>query len=90
MANPALVDSSGFARTYGIVTAPAVPASTVTYTNVQGGACLVQVTGGTVTVVQVAGANVGAGDGLYLVPSGATIAVTYSVAPTWTWFVLPT
>jgi hypothetical protein len=47
----------------------------------------VTVTGGTVTNVSVNGATAGTGPGTYAVPAGGTIALTYSVAPTWNWFV---
>jgi len=64
---------------------PAVPASTTPVTNTSPLPATVVVSAGTVTNVKVNGITVGAGDGTYTVPSGATIAITYSAAPTWTW-----
>jgi hypothetical protein len=50
---------------------------------------MVYVVGGTVTAITVASGGfshaVGTTSGPVLVPSGATIAITYSVAPTWVW-----
>jgi hypothetical protein len=64
---------------------PAVPATTVAATNTSPLPATVVVTGGTVTNVAVNGVTAGTGDGTYTVPSGGTIALTYSAAPTWTW-----
>lgn len=69
----------------GGASAPVVPATTVAATNPARIAATVVVTGGTVTNVVVNGVSVGTGDGTYTVPGGATIALTYSAAPTWTW-----
>lgn len=66
-------------------TTPAVPASTTPVTNTSPIAASVVISGGTLTNVSVNGATVGTGDGTYVVPAGGTIAITYSVAPTWTW-----
>ena len=66
---------------------PAIPASTVTATNTSRRPMFVEVTGGTVTVVKVDTVTVGARvSGLFYVRPGSTIALTYSVAPTWQWF----
>jgi len=43
------------------------------------------ITGGTMTNVSVNGVTAGAGAGNYALPPGGTIAMTYSVAPTWAW-----
>lgn len=64
---------------------PAVPASTTPVTNTSPLTATVVISGGTVTNVSVGGVTAGSGDGTYTVPAGVTIAVTYSVAPTWTW-----
>jgi hypothetical protein len=69
----------------GGATAPAVPASGTPATNPARIPATVVISGGTVSNVAVNGTSVGTGDGTYTVPGGATIAVTYSVAPTWTW-----
>jgi len=66
---------------------PAIAASTVEVTNTSKHAMFVEVTGGTVTVVKVDTVTVGARvSGLFYVRPGSTIALTYSVAPTWQWF----
>jgi hypothetical protein len=64
---------------------PAVPASTVAAQNTNAYPVTVVVTGGAATVTTVNGIVVGAGDGTFLVPSGGSIAITYTVAPAWAW-----
>ena len=72
------------------VSKPAIPASTVEATNTAAYGMLVEVTAGTVTVVKVDDVTVGARvAGVFYVPSGSTIKLTYSVAPTWQWFAAP-
>lgn len=66
-------------------TTPAVPASGTAVTNTSPMPASVVVSGGTVTDVVVNGVSVGTGDGTYTVPSGQSITLTYSAAPTWTW-----
>jgi hypothetical protein len=69
------------------VSKPAIPASTVPVTNDADYTMWVEVTAGTVTVVEVDGVTVGARvAGRFDVRPGGTIALTYSVAPTWQWF----
>jgi hypothetical protein len=68
-----------------LVTAPAVPASTVAQFNAAGVPVVVTVIGGTVTVIAVNGTATGLTAGAVVVPAGGTITLTYSVAPTWTW-----
>jgi hypothetical protein len=70
-------------------TQPAVPASTVAVQNTSNQPYTVVISGGTATVTTVNGVVVGGGDGTYVVPAYGSIAVTYSVAPTWTWTVIP-
>lgn len=65
---------------------PAVPASTVAQKNSFGVDATVFVTGGTVTVIAIGGTATGVTSGSFRVPSGQTITLTYSVAPTWEWF----
>src|SRR5215467_3531175 len=65
--------------------APAVPASTVQTANNTGLPVAVTVTGGTVTVISVGGTSSGLTAGTVIVPAGSNIAITFSVAPTWTW-----
>ena len=66
---------------------PAIAASTTPVTNNADRTMWVEIAGGTVTVVKVDGVTIGARtSGMFLVRSGSTIAITYSVAPTWQWF----
>lgn len=66
---------------------PAVPATTVNATNTSGHTMWVEIAGGTVTVVKVDGVTIGARiSGAFRVRPGSTIAITYSVVPTWQWF----
>ncbi len=67
------------------VAQPAVPASTVALANPTGVDCVVYVAGGTVTVVAINGVATGLTSGAFYVSAGATITLTYSVAPTWVW-----
>ena len=69
------------------VTTPAVPASNTAVTNGTGVDVVVYITGGTSTAVKVNGTTVLAlTPATVYLPSGATISVTYSVAPTgWVW-----
>lgn len=69
------------------VSTPAVPASGANVQNPNAFPVNVTITGGTLTNVTVNGVTVGTTDGTYLVPSGGTISVTYTVAPTWQWTV---
>ena len=69
----------------GYITPPAVPATTVTYTNAFDSDAAVTVSGGTVTVIAVDGHATGITSGTVIVPVGKTIAITYSVAPSWNW-----
>ncbi len=64
---------------------PAVPATTVAYTNA-GTDSIVVITGGTVTEIDVNGTNTNKTAGTFFVPAGQTITLTYTVAPTWTWY----
>lgn len=64
---------------------PSVPSSTTPVTNTSSLPATVVISSGTVSNVSVNGITAGAGDGTYTVPPGQTIAITYSVAPTWTW-----
>jgi hypothetical protein len=73
----------------GAVAAPAVPASTVAATNTFPHAVLVTLRGGTVSAVAVDGVALSVLSSLVLVPAGKTIALTYAVAPTWTWYGIP-
>ena len=69
---------------------PAVPATTVTYTNPLPFTMWVEVAvnGATITGVKVDGVTIGARtSGLFRVRPGSTIAILYSAgSPTWQWF----
>ena len=65
---------------------PAVPATTVALVNPYNVDCDVNITGGTVTVISIGGQATGQTSGKVFVPAGQSITLTYSVAPTWTWF----
>ncbi len=69
----------------GGVTAPAVPASGTPVTSTSGLPVQVVISGGTVTDVVIDGTSAGTGDGTYTLQPGASITLTYSAAPTWTW-----
>jgi hypothetical protein len=65
--------------------APSLAASTVEMENTSGFPVVVEVVGGTVTVVKVNGTTTGITAGSFRVRVGETLAITYSVAPTLTW-----
>jgi hypothetical protein len=75
-------------RDRGPVASPAVPATTVALVNPFYRDADVFITGGTVTAVAIDGITVPGSTvaGWFPVPTGATITLTYSVAPTWTWW----
>lgn len=70
----------------GNITAPTVPATTVTFTNNYGSDATVYISGGTVTVISIGGVTTGAIAGTFRLSTSQTIAITYSVVPTWKWF----
>ena len=70
----------------GPQTAPAVPASGTALTNPFPFDATVYISGGTVSAVAVGGTATGLTSGQFFVPAGETITLTYSAAPTWTWF----
>lgn len=73
----------------GHVTAPSMPATTVAFTNPFWRHAAVSLIGGTVTDVKVDGVTVASGSNCtVIVPSGKTITLTYTVAPTWVWTLL--
>lgn len=69
----------------GTIPNPSVPASGVAQTNPYNDAVQVVVTGGTMTQVMINGVQEGTGAGTYQVPSGGTITMFYTAAPTWAW-----
>ncbi len=72
-------------RQRGPVTAPGMPATTVALTNPFFRDAMVGISGGVVTDVSVQGTSQGASPAMVFVPSGATVTLTYSSAPTWIW-----
>lgn len=64
------------------VPTPAIPASTVPVVNNTGQYVNCAIVGGTMTNVSVNGVTVGTGAGNYSLPPGASLTMTYSVAPT--------
>ncbi|HKR17665.1 hypothetical protein [Rhizorhapis sp.] len=85
----ALVDPSNYSGVRIVhsrsVSTPSLPASTVAATNTTGHSVMVYIWGGTVTAVTVDGFAFGLTSGVFIVQPGSTIAVTYSVAPSWQW-----
>lgn len=75
---------------HGAATAPGVPGSTTPLTNPFFRDAVVVVTGGTVSAVAVDGVAQGftATGFTVVVPSGKTITLTYTVAPSWKWILL--
>lgn len=69
----------------GAVTAPTVPLSGVVFTNPFWRHASVKIAGGTVTQIAVDGVNQLLTSGTFDVPSGHTITLTYSAAPSWVW-----
>jgi hypothetical protein len=70
------------------ISTPGFPLTTVPVTNVTGFPVFVTISGGTLTFVFVNSIQVGTTAGTYPVPIGGTISITYSAAPTWSWFAL--
>lgn len=67
---------------------PAVPATTVALKNPFWRDAFVHIAGGTVTGIAVDGRTLGVTSGMVAVPTGRTITLTYSSAPTWVWTLL--
>ncbi len=73
----------------GAVTAPSIPSSTTSFQNPFWRDAAVTITGGTVTNITVDGVTqFTATPATVYVPSGRSIRLTYSVAPTWQWTLL--
>ncbi len=68
----------------GNIAAPAFTGSP--QSNTKSFPCTVYITGGTVTSIAIGGIATGLTSGSFDVPPHTAITVTYSVAPTWTWF----
>lgn len=80
-----ITDTCG-ANPAGPQTAPTVPSSGTALANPFPYAVTVYVAGGTVTAIDVAGTATGMTSGPVRVAAGQTITLTYTAAPTWTWF----
>jgi hypothetical protein len=83
---PLQASGANYATVTGSMTAPGVPATTVALTSPFPFDMMVEVTGGTVTVIALDGTTTGRIVGLFRVRAGGTITLTYTVAPTWVWF----
>ena len=70
----------------GAVGPPSVPATTVNYTNVYGYPCIVVVSGGIVTDIDLDDISTGLTTGSFTIPPSGTINITYSSVPTWKWW----
>lgn len=80
-------------RQKGVQTSPGIPATTVALRNPFFRDAMVHVAGGTVTNIQITDSggsaqSVGVTSGAVLLPTGAYITLSYSVAPTWKWTLL--
>ena len=89
--NKYFVNNTGY-NPHSAVTTPVVPGSATAVTNTTGVPVTVYVKGGTLTVIAVGGVTTGiaaaaAASTAFPIPlaPGQTIAITYSVAPTWVW-----
>src|SRR6266496_2221154 len=69
------------------VSTPAVPASGTPYINAFPYPVHITITGGTMTNVVINGVSVGSGASTYTLPVNGSITPTYTVAPTWSFFV---
>lgn len=82
-------DGTNTTSVAGAAGTPAVPATGVAIINNLPFVVGVSITGGTVTQVQVAGITVATATGVtVMLPPGQTIKLTYSSAPTWSWYAL--
>ena len=64
---------------------PTVPPSTVALLNPFANDAMIYVSGGTVTAIAINGVNTGLMSGSFFLGAFYSIAITYSVAPTWVW-----
>ncbi len=84
LVNSTKADGSRFNS--GPLKKPAMPESGRDYQNAFLVDCDVYVAGGAVSAIAVNGVRTGLTAGTIHVPSGASISLTYSAAPTWEWF----
>jgi hypothetical protein len=83
--DPVIQGNVGF-NPVGIFTAPSMPDSANTYFNAFGYDCMVIITGGTVSSIDIDGNGTGLTGGCVIVPNGTLIKITYSAAPVWNWW----
>jgi hypothetical protein len=83
---PAVVRNVHGYNPLGSLATPAMPASGVNKANPFPVDCTVFIHGGIVTAISIGGTTTGLTSGSFRVPVGQTIAITYSSAPSWTWF----
>ena len=72
----------------GSVAAPAMPASGTALANPFDRPASVYISGGTVTAIDIGGSATGITAGVVHLLPGETVAIVYSIAPTWTWFLV--
>ncbi|HEX6257951.1 MAG TPA: glycosyl hydrolase family 28-related protein [Candidatus Saccharimonadales bacterium] len=70
----------------GVLSGPAVPASGVGVANPWGVPVTIYISGGTVSDIAINGTSTGAIVGTFSLAPGQSIVLTYSAAPTWSWF----
>jgi hypothetical protein len=70
----------------GHVTSPSIPSSTTALVNPFNVDASVMVSGGTVSAIAIGGTSTGLTSGQFFIPAGQSITLTYSAAPSWTWF----
>lgn len=87
--NSILLNGATASATTNAITSPAVPATTVAFTNPYPFACAVVISGGTVSQITVCGITVASATGVtVIVPPNQNIKLTYTVAPSWSWYSL--
>ena len=70
----------------GVLTAPAIPASGTAQANAFPYRVRAFISGGTVTAIAINGTTTGLIIGTFELAPGETVTLTYSAAPSWTWF----
>ncbi|WP_246560513.1 glycoside hydrolase family 55 protein [Kitasatospora kifunensis] len=70
----------------GPLTPPSIPSSGTVFSSPFGVDATVHVSGGTVSAIAIGGTATGLTAGTFRVPVTQSITLTYSAAPTWTWF----
>ncbi|MEF3306682.1 glycosyl hydrolase family 28-related protein [Paenibacillus sp. GYB003] len=70
----------------GLLTAPAIPASGDTVINTNGFSVRVFIFGGMVSTIWLNGVGSGVTSGMFILDPGEFISITYSAAPSWTWY----